>query len=55
MPVHSGVAAFPVRMLGLLAMILAISLPSCQAVFPHASSANAPQLLSPGSFQTGPK
>jgi hypothetical protein len=47
------VATFPVRFLGLLALILAITLPSCQAVFHNASSINAPQQLSPGSFETG--
>jgi len=46
------VATFPVRVLGLLALILSITLPSCQAVFTHGSSVNGPQQLSPGSFQT---
>jgi hypothetical protein len=46
------VATFPVRVLGLLALILSITLPSCQAVFTHTSSINAPQQASPGFFQT---
>jgi len=46
------VARFPLRVLGLLALILSITLPSCQAVFTHASSINAPQQLSPGFFET---
>ena len=52
LPVQSSMAAFPVRVLGLLALILSITLPSCQAVFTHASSVNAPQQASPGFFQT---
>jgi len=51
MPVHLGVARFPVRMLGLLALLLSITVPSCQAVFTHASSINAPQRFSPGFFE----
>jgi len=44
--------AFPVRVLGLLALILSITLPSCQAVFTHARSINGPQQFSPGFFET---
>jgi hypothetical protein len=51
-PVQSSMAAFPVRVLGLLALILSITLPSCQAVFTHAPSANGPQQFSPGFFET---
>lgn len=52
LPVQSSMAAFPVRVLGLLALILSITLPSCQAVFSHTPSNNAPQQFSPGFFQT---
>jgi len=52
MPVQSCVATFPVRVLGLIALILSITLPSCQAVFTHASTINAPQQFSPGFFET---
>jgi len=51
-PVQSCMATFPVRVLGVLALILSITLPSCQAVFTQSSSINAPQRLSPGFFQT---
>jgi|RhiMetStandDraft_4_1073278.scaffolds.fasta_scaffold320982_1 hypothetical protein len=52
LPVQSSMAAFPVRVLGLLALILSITLPSCQAVFTHARSINGPQQFSPGFFET---
>ena len=51
-PVQSCVATFPVRVLGLLALIMSITLPSCQAVFTHGPSINSPQQSSPGFFET---
>jgi hypothetical protein len=55
LPVHLGVVSFPLRLSGLLALTLAITIPSCQAVFPQTSSANAPQLFSPGFFDADKK
>ena len=46
------VTAVPLRLLGLLALTLAITLPSCQAVFPQTTLANAPQVFSPGFFES---
>lgn len=44
------VAMFARRALGLLALTLAIGIPSCQAVLPGGGPGNAPPSLSPGSF-----
>ena len=44
-------AYFPLRALGLLVLVLAITVPSCQAVFPRTPTDNAPEVLSPGSFE----
>jgi hypothetical protein len=41
------------RIVGLLLLTLAISVSSCQAVFPDAGTVNAPQQLNPGSFTDG--
>jgi len=49
------VARFARRALGLLALTLAIGIPSCQAVLPGGDTGNEPSLLSPGSFDgSGP-
>jgi hypothetical protein len=51
-PVYSeGMATFLTRLFGLLLLTVAISATSCQAVFQTGSSINAPERLSPGSFQ----
>lgn len=44
-------ARFARRTLGLLALTLAIGIPSCQAVLPGGDTGNAPASLSPGSFE----
>jgi hypothetical protein len=44
-------STFLARVLGLLLLTLAITVSSCQAVFQLGSSRNAPQQLSPGSFE----
>jgi hypothetical protein len=45
---------FLTRFVGLLLLMLSISLSSCQAVFQQrVDTVNAPQQLSPGSFQNG--
>jgi hypothetical protein len=38
------------RLVGLLLLTLAITVSSCQAVFPRAGTVNQPQQLNPGSF-----
>jgi hypothetical protein len=47
------VARFARRAFGLLALTLAIGIPSCQAVLPGGDAGNAPASLSPGSFESG--
>ena len=41
------------RILGLFLLVLTITVPSCQAVFPPDTSVNAPGQMSPGSFNNG--
>jgi hypothetical protein len=41
------------RFLGLLLLTLSIGVSSCQAVMHEGGTVNAPQQLSPGSFQNG--
>jgi hypothetical protein len=41
------------RIIGLSLLVLTITVPSCQAVFPPDTSVNAPRELSPGSFNNG--
>ena len=41
------------RLVGLFLLALAITVSSCQAVFPRDATVNAPQQLSPGSFTNG--
>ena len=41
------------RLIGLLLLGLTISVSSCQAVFPHDATGNAPAQLSPPSFDHG--
>jgi len=41
------------RIFGLSLLVVTITVPSCQAVFPPDTSGNAPQQLSPGSFNNG--
>lgn len=46
-------ARFFTRVLGLLLLTLTITVPGCQAVMRSGESVNAPQQLSPGSFNNG--
>ena len=41
------------RILGLFLLVLTITVPSCQAVFPSDTTGNAPAQMSPGSFTDG--
>jgi hypothetical protein len=42
---------FLTRFTGLLLLTIALTVPSCQTVFQVGDALNAPQQLSPGSFQ----
>jgi hypothetical protein len=44
---------FLTRFVGLLLLLLSITLSSCQAVLQRGATINAPEQLSPGSFQNG--
>jgi hypothetical protein len=44
---------FLTRLAGLLLLTVAITMSSCQAVFNHDASVNAPEQLSPPSFEHG--
>ena len=48
-----SVPALFTRFVGFVLLTLALGASSCQAVFQHSSSVNAPEQLSPTSFQHG--
>jgi len=48
-----SVPALLTRFVGFVLLTVAIGASSCQAVFQHSSSVNAPEQLSPTSFQHG--